>query len=67
MEMSDGQSGLLELPLHRADSGSWVMSHGSDGSTNLDGSRWSWVSTCNPLAQDPLTDDKSIKFREQFQ
>jgi len=40
------------------DQGSWVMGHGSNGSTNLDGSRGSWVSTCDPLTYDPLTDDE---------
>ena len=43
----------------RADNGS--LSHGSWPSwdkwfMNLDGSRGSWVSTCDPLTLDPLTD-----------
>jgi len=36
--------------------GQWVMGHGSNGSTNRDGSRGSWVSTCIGT-HDPLTDD----------
>jgi len=38
--------------------GQWVMGHGSPswikGSTNLDGSRGSRVSTCDPLTHDPF-------------
>jgi len=47
-------SGVVELRI-RADSGS--VGHGSNGSTHLDGSRGSWVSICDPLSHDPLTDD----------
>jgi len=36
--------------------GQMVVGHGSNGSTNLDGSRGSRVSTCDPLTHDPLTD-----------
>jgi len=36
--------------------GQWVMGYESDGSTNLDGSRGSGVSTCDLLTRDPLTD-----------
>jgi len=42
--------------------GQGVMDHGSDGSTNLDGSCGSWVNT-----YDPLTMIESIKFQEEFQ
>jgi len=37
--------------------GQWVMGHGSNRSMNLYGSRRLWVSTCDPLTHDPLTDD----------
>jgi len=37
--------------------GQWVMGHGSNGSTNIDGSRLSWVSDCVPLTHIPLTGD----------
>ena len=36
--------------------GSWVT-HGSNGSTYLDGSRGSLVNTCDPFIYDALTDD----------
>jgi len=32
----------------------WVMDHGSNGSTNLDGSRESWV-TCDPFIDNDVT------------
>ena len=32
--------------------GQWVMGHGSNGSTNLDGLRGSSVDTCKPLTGD---------------
>jgi len=32
--------------------GQWVMGHGSNGSTNMDGLRGSSVDTCNPLTDD---------------
>jgi len=45
--------------------GQWVS--GSNGSTNVDGSRQSRVSTCDPLTHDPLTEDhKSINFKNNF-
>ena len=37
--------------------GQWVLGNGSNGSTNLDGSRRSWVSACDPLTRIPLTGD----------
>jgi len=52
-EAGRGTKGNFRLG-RRADSGSvgqgsWVKGHGSNGSTNLDGSRGSWVSACHPL------------------
>jgi len=52
-EAGRGTKGNIRLG-RRADSGSvgqgsWVKGHGSNGSTNLDGSRGSWVSACHPL------------------
>ena len=35
--------------------GQWVMGHGSNGSSFLDGSRGSWVTASDPLTHDEIT------------
>jgi len=50
------QRRVAELSQRPRTMGQWVMGHGSNGSTNLDESRGSWVSTCDPLTRDPLTE-----------
>jgi len=56
-----GRAGVPSVQYDSAEltMGQWVTGHGSNGSTSMDGSRASWVSTCDPLTRDQMI--KSIK------